>query len=260
MTARAAKPRVPAKPRRAKAKPAERAARARSAAASTARDAWEDEFRSGPLPRDEQATERRRQFVRIASELIEEGGVDAVTLPGVTDRAGCARTLIYRYFPTREDLLVGVIDDYFERLDERVPEGAQRTAIAGFIAASAREEPKSLQDLVAVFWDVQIAAGLGGAILGTTPFLSADVRSRVAAARRPYERRITDPLRVAGLSAHEADTAVDAMIGSFVALALRARRGEIPRDEAIDIHTRATRGLLLGLLGERESKKSSRRN
>jgi AcrR family transcriptional regulator len=204
--------------------------------------------RIASLPRDEQADERRRQLVRVASELIERGGVDAVTLPEVTARAGCARTLAYRYFASREELLSAVIEDYFERLDERVPEAEQRAAVEAFVAAIARSERAPGRELVALFWDVQVAAGLGGAILRTTPFLSADVRRRVEAARRRFEGRITDPLCAAGLGEHEARIAVDSMVASFVALALRARAGEISRADAIDIQARATAGLIRGLL------------
>ena len=60
--------------------------------------------------RREQAAERRRQLVRVASRLIEEGGVESLTLPGTSERAGCARTLVYRYFASREDLLMAVLE------------------------------------------------------------------------------------------------------------------------------------------------------
>lgn len=201
------------------------------------------------LSRDEQAGERRRQFVRIASELIESGGIDAVSLAEVTERAGCARTLVYRYFASREDLLIGVIDDYFERLEERLSAAELDSAVRSSVAASARAGggKATASDLIALLWDVQFAAGLGGAILRTTPFLSAEMRSRLRAACDRHERRFTDALRATGLSEPEARTALDAMIASFVALALRARAGEIRRETAIDIHSRATVGLIQGL-------------
>lgn len=65
--------------------------------------------------------------------------------------------------------------------------------------------------------------------------------------RARHETRFTEPLCAAGLSADAARIAVDAMIASFVGLALRARAGEIGRDEAIAIHARATVGLIRGL-------------
>ena len=198
--------------------------------------------------RDEQAGERRRQLVRIASDLIEEGGVDAVTLPRVTERAGCARTLVYRYFASREELLVGVLQDYFERLDARLPEAEQRATLASLLAAPAGPDPAALRELVALFWDVQVAAGLGGAILRTTPRLNPQVEALVDRSRQTYERRVTDPLRAAGLGEAEARVAIDSMIASFVGLALRWRAGEIERAEAIDVHARATVGLVRGLL------------
>jgi AcrR family transcriptional regulator len=201
------------------------------------------------LPRDEQAGERRRQLLRIASDLIEEGGVDAVTLPAVTERARCARTLLYRYFASREELLAGVLRDYFERLDERMPEREQRAAVEAFVAASGRADPTAVRDLIAVFWEIQTVAGLGGAILRAVPPQTPQIRALLEECRDRYERRITDPLCAAGLSEIESRVAVDLMIASFVGLALRWRAGEIEPAEAIDVHARATLGLLRGLLG-----------
>ena len=202
-------------------------------------------------PRDEQAAERRRQLVRIASDLIEKGGVDAVTLPRVTAKAGCARTLVYRYFASREALLAGVLDDYFERLDAAIPAVDERTPAAVLAAAGGRAgaDPRALRDIVELLWDVQIAAGFGGAILRATPHLSPSLRALVDAAHARHERRFTEPLRAAGLSADEARVALDAMIASFVGLALRARAGALRKADAIDIHARATAGLIRGLLG-----------
>jgi len=214
--------------------------------------------------RDAQAGERRRQLVRIASDLIEEGGVDAVTLPRVTERAGCARTLVYRYFASREELLVGVLQDYFERLDARIPEVEQRTALSALLASPGGVDHGAVRELVALFWDVQVAAGLGGAILRTTPRLNPQIEALVDESRRTYERRVTDPLRAAGLGETEARVAIDVMIASFVGLALRWRAGEIGRDAALDVHARATMGLVRGLLegrpvGASKAAKASRR-
>lgn len=199
--------------------------------------------------------------MRVASELIETGGVDAVTLAAVPERAGCARTLVYRYFGSREDLLIGVIDDYFERLAEHLPAAELASAVGAVVAASTRagRAGAAALDLVALLWDLQFAAGLGGAILRTTPFLSSEMRARLHAARDRHERPFTDALRAGGLSEPEARTALDAMIASFVALALRARAGEIRRETAIDIHSRLTVGLIQGLRSVRGEAEVRRR-
>ncbi|MBY0275546.1 TetR/AcrR family transcriptional regulator [Candidatus Binatia bacterium] len=198
--------------------------------------------------REAQAQERQRQLVRIASDLIEESGLDAVTLPRVTERAGCARTLVYRYFASREELLAGVLQDYVERLDVRMPAAELRAALAGAVRSAQRGDDAPVRELVAVFWDVQIAAGLGGAILRTALRVNPQVDALIARSRRTTERRITDGLRAAGLEAFEAQVALDAMIASFVGLALRWKAGEIGRAKAIDVHTRVTVGLLRQLL------------
>jgi AcrR family transcriptional regulator len=204
----------------------------------------------GPLPaRDAQARERRRQLVTIARDLIEREGIAAVTLPRVTELAGCARTLAYRYFASREELFAAVLRDYFERLDAELPEAEQRAAIGAFVQSCMRGEPDDGRALFALLWEAQLAVGFGGAALRATPILSPQLRALVEDLRARYETRFTDPLRDAGLSADAARIAVDAMIASFVGLALRARAGEIGREEAIAIHARATAGLIRGLAG-----------
>jgi AcrR family transcriptional regulator len=206
------------------------------------------------LSRDEQALERRRQLVRIASELIEEAGLDAVTLPRVTERAGCARTLVYRYFASREELLAAVLHDYVERLDIRLPAAELRVALDRALADVRRGDVGAIRELVAIFWEVQMAAGLGGAILRAALRVHPEIEVLIAQSRRASERRIGDGLRAAGFGALEAQVAIDALIASFVGLALRWKAGEIGREKAIDLHTRVTVGLVRGLVADRPAR------
>lgn len=198
--------------------------------------------------RREQAAERRRQLILIAGQLIEEGGAEAATIPGAALRAGCARTLVYRYFASREALLMAVLESYFERLEDRISEADLREAVAALVEPGAAQDPDAARPLIALCWDALSAAGLGGAILRSAPLLTPRLSEAVDVSRRVFERRFTEPLQQAGLSSIEAETAVDAMIAGFVRLALRARNGELSREEGIDLHARATIGLIGGLL------------
>ncbi len=47
---------------------------------------------------------RREQLVRAAAFVIETEGIDAMQMPRVAEVAHCARSLVDRYFPRREDL------------------------------------------------------------------------------------------------------------------------------------------------------------
>ena len=96
-----------------------------------------------------------------------------------------------------------------------------------------------------------MAAGLGGAILRTALRVNPQVDALIAHSRRTGERRITDGLRAAGLGALEAQVAIDAMIASFVGLALRWKAGEISRAKAIDAHARVTAGLVREMMAVR---------
>lgn len=77
---------------------------------------------SGPLPGGREAgpatrMDPRRQRSRAmalqaAAELLVEGGLSALTVEGVTERSGVAKTTVYRHWPTRREL----VQDAFWRL------------------------------------------------------------------------------------------------------------------------------------------------
>ncbi|MFC4564235.1 TetR/AcrR family transcriptional regulator [Nocardiopsis mangrovi] len=54
------------------------------------------------------AGDTRGRLIAAASELLGEGGPDAVTLRGVGDRVGVSRTAPYRHFKDKSDLLTAV--------------------------------------------------------------------------------------------------------------------------------------------------------
>ena len=77
------------------------------------------------LTRSQQA--RRDRMLRVAAELAQEGGWDAVQMREVAQRAEVALGTLYRYFPSKEFLLVSVmiheIQALADRLAIRPPEG-----------------------------------------------------------------------------------------------------------------------------------------
>jgi AcrR family transcriptional regulator len=71
---------------------------------------------------------RRERVIRAALELGAEGGYDAVQMRDVAARAEVALGTIYRYFPSKDALLLAVMVQWLGDLESRVtrhpPEGA----------------------------------------------------------------------------------------------------------------------------------------
>jgi AcrR family transcriptional regulator len=71
--------------------------------------------------------DRRERMLRAAAELAQEGGWDAVQMREVAQRSDVALGTLYRYFPSKEFLLVSVMLADIERLADRLavrpPEG-----------------------------------------------------------------------------------------------------------------------------------------
>ena len=55
--------------------------------------------------RDEQRALTRQKVLGAVLELVAEGSLDALSVPAVARRSGVSVATIYRYFPTRDELL-----------------------------------------------------------------------------------------------------------------------------------------------------------
>lgn len=99
------------------------------------------------------ATDRVRlaesRLLDVAAELFADRGVDAVTMADIAAAAGCSRATLYRYFPTRTDVLTSYIRVTTERIlrtivrdTADVVDPRQRTVTAVTAALAAiRDDP-----------------------------------------------------------------------------------------------------------------------
>jgi len=189
---------------------------------------------------------RRQQLLRAAAFLIETEGTDAMRIPRVAELAGCARTLVYRYFPSREDLFVAVIEEFYENLGQRLSPNA---AAAGMRSLTDRDAARPLLEAI---WDSITEVGAAGLILYASPRLGVELADRFAEVSEQQHALWLEPLRQRGLTEIEAalvSRSAAAMLTEFIA---RSRSGEITRDEALDLGQCALAGMIEGFLRERK--------
>ncbi|GAA0921044.1 TetR family transcriptional regulator [Nonomuraea longicatena] len=75
--------------------------------------------------------QRRKRIVQAAAALASRGGVEAMQMRTVAERAGVALGTLYRYFPSKMDLVVAVVGEEIDLLEnsiERRPPNADTSA------------------------------------------------------------------------------------------------------------------------------------
>ncbi len=68
----------------------------------------------------------REALIQAARELFWKKGYRATSVAEILEQAGAHSGSLYHYFPTKQDLLVAVLDWYLENLDAEVVEPARR--------------------------------------------------------------------------------------------------------------------------------------
>lgn len=192
---------------------------------------------------------RRRQLVRAAAHIVEFEGMDALRMPRVAELAGCTRTLVYRYFPSTDDLLIAVASEYYATLEERLDREAQRRAAS----RDSGEEPRgedafeaTLTMLDAVF-EVVTELGLAGLMLRGSPHMSEAMRTYLAHRSDKFSSRWVAPMQRSGLSSLHAALVTEAGIALIIELVQRWQRDEITRNQAMVLSRTCFTGLLRAL-------------
>lgn len=96
------------------------------------------------VSRAESAAATRRALLDSATELLDEGGPDAVTLRDVGARAGVSRGAPYGHFADKESLLAAIATEGWERLSDEIaaqtgsPSDRLRGALAALVAVGRR--------------------------------------------------------------------------------------------------------------------------
>ncbi|HEV7961562.1 MAG TPA: helix-turn-helix domain-containing protein, partial [Actinoplanes sp.] len=73
----------------------------------------------------------RETLVDVATGLLDEGGVEAVTLREVGRLAGVSHNAPYKHFPSKEALLAAIAA---RELDRRAGAGSLRELLRGYVA------------------------------------------------------------------------------------------------------------------------------
>jgi len=66
---------------------------------------------SGETGLDPRIARTRAAVLRAATDLLVEGGTNAVTIDAIVTRSGVAKSTIYRHWDTRDDVLLAVIEN-----------------------------------------------------------------------------------------------------------------------------------------------------
>ena len=64
--------------------------------------------------------QRRKRIVQTAAALAARGGVEAMQMRSVAERAGVALGTLYRYFPSKMDLVVAVVTEELDLLENGI--------------------------------------------------------------------------------------------------------------------------------------------
>jgi AcrR family transcriptional regulator len=163
--------------------------------------------------REIKAARARQRMIDVAVELFLEQGYDDTTMEQIAERAEVGTTTLYRYFPTKDLLLLDRVVrgmDLGERLRERPPgepvgealTAVLREAAADFDAPDLRiPEIRQLVDVAPVprarLWDFQLSARtqLEAALATRMGRPASDLSVRLTAAFALEVLVISDDLR-----------------------------------------------------------------
>jgi AcrR family transcriptional regulator len=120
------------------------------------------------------SADAERKILEATRELLAESGVHGLTIEGVAERTGCAKTTIYRRYRSKEDLALAVIVDMVEQMALTPDLSDTRAELVAFVSRSAKILGTTLMG--------RVMQGIVSE-LGADPALADAFRQRVVARR-----------------------------------------------------------------------------
>ena len=184
--------------------------------------------------------ERRRDLLRAAAARMTTHGVDGVQFAEVAAAAGVTRPLVYRFFPSRQALIMAVLEDYADDLTARLARGALRSS--GSLDAVARVFIEATCDTIehkgAGPWHLLDSKGPDPDVAR----FGQEILDRLMA---PWQTRIAHRL---GMSERTAAIVARMVIAASRAVLELWSRGLLTREEAVRAAARGV-GALLAAFG-----------
>jgi AcrR family transcriptional regulator len=86
---------------------------------------------------DPRVSRTRAAVLQTATDLLVEGGPNALTIDAIVARSGVAKSTIYRHWPSRDEVLLAVIESRAPMMPEPDPDADVVTSIRELVRASA---------------------------------------------------------------------------------------------------------------------------
>ena len=86
--------------------------------------------------RPDQINLRRKALLVAAAELFDAEGPAGAGLNAIASRARFTKSNVYRYFESREDVLLALFLDEFDRLSDAIEDAISTCALGGFAAVA----------------------------------------------------------------------------------------------------------------------------
>jgi AcrR family transcriptional regulator len=95
----------------------------------------------------------RAHLAEVALELLADRDFDSVTVDEISVAAGVSRRTFFRYFASKEDVILGFLDQLGDRLCERIvsmppdvtPLGAVHTALLAHVVAYSADATRTMR-------------------------------------------------------------------------------------------------------------------
>ncbi|HYC23970.1 MAG TPA: TetR/AcrR family transcriptional regulator [Candidatus Bathyarchaeia archaeon] len=197
--------------------------------------------------------ERRRHLLRAAASIMTAHGIDGVQFAHVAAAAGVTRPLVYRFFPSRQALIMAVLEDFAAELTERFGRGAMRS-IPGTNVEVARVFVEAVCDTIeargAGPWHLLDSKGPDPEVAR----LGEEIMDRLLV---PWRGRI---IEATGASEREAATLARMIVAAGRAVLELWCAGVLTRAEAVRDATRGVSALVEGFTRRRTARRRSARS